>query len=175
MIRLHTLVAVLALTCSGCSDSVTSVHLTRAAAQPEVDRGWIPSVLPASATQICETHDLKRTWVMAHLRSALPTLSSSERHSFRSRPLSHFALTQFHDQSLSGRRFVLHPRRLRDRGGLEAQSRRVLATLLPMNAAYAGHGLWTWRGAATQGGGVARGVGNLGGTGRAIISQAGTG
>ena len=58
MIRLHTLVAVLALTCSGCSDSVTSVHLTRAAAQPEVDRGWIPSVLPASATQICETHDL---------------------------------------------------------------------------------------------------------------------
>jgi len=47
-----------ALTCSGCSDSVRSVHPTRAAAQPDIDRGWIPPVLPASATQIRERHDL---------------------------------------------------------------------------------------------------------------------
>lgn len=58
MIRFHTLAVALALACFGCSDSVTSVHPTRAAAQPDIDRGWIPPVLPASATQIRETHDL---------------------------------------------------------------------------------------------------------------------
>jgi hypothetical protein len=58
MIRFHTLAAVLAFICSGCSDSATSVHPTRVAAQADIDRGWIPPVLPASATQIRETHDL---------------------------------------------------------------------------------------------------------------------
>jgi hypothetical protein len=58
MIRFHTLAAVLALTCISCSESVTSVHPTRVDAQPDIDRGWIPPVLPASATQIRETHDL---------------------------------------------------------------------------------------------------------------------
>jgi hypothetical protein len=58
MIRFHTLAAVLALTCFSCNDSVMSVHPTRVGAQPDIDRGWIPPVLPASATQIRETHDL---------------------------------------------------------------------------------------------------------------------
>jgi hypothetical protein len=60
MSRLHTFVAfiVIAAGFSGCSDIDSSSHATRAAASQDIERGWIPSVLPDSAVQICESHNL---------------------------------------------------------------------------------------------------------------------
>jgi hypothetical protein len=49
---------VLVLACAGCSDTVTSEHATLAAAKQDIERGWIPSVLPSSTVQIRESHDL---------------------------------------------------------------------------------------------------------------------
>lgn len=52
------LAIVVAVACVGCSDTVTSSHATLAAAKPDINRGWIPSVLPQSSVQIRESHDL---------------------------------------------------------------------------------------------------------------------
>ena len=53
-ILLTSLVIVLA----GCDDVVESNHATIAAAKPDIERGWIPPILPASTIQIRESHDL---------------------------------------------------------------------------------------------------------------------
>ena len=44
----------------GCSDVVESTHATIAAAKQNIDRGWIPAVLPASTVRIRESHDLDK-------------------------------------------------------------------------------------------------------------------
>ena len=44
---------------SGCTNDVlSSSHASRADAADTISRGWIPSVLPDSATDINETHNL---------------------------------------------------------------------------------------------------------------------
>ena len=42
----------------GCSDVIESSHATLAAAKQDIERGWIPSILPASTVEIREWHDL---------------------------------------------------------------------------------------------------------------------
>lgn len=43
---------------TGCSDVVASRHATLADARSDIERGWIPPVLPASTVRIRESHDL---------------------------------------------------------------------------------------------------------------------
>ncbi len=43
---------------AGCSDMAESNHATIAAAKADIERGWIPPILPASTVQIRESHDL---------------------------------------------------------------------------------------------------------------------
>ena len=60
ILRIHPL-AVLLMVSSlvGCTDDVVSSrHQTRADAADIVDRGWIPAVLPDSARDIRESHNL---------------------------------------------------------------------------------------------------------------------
>jgi hypothetical protein len=47
-----------AILLAGCSDVVENSHPTLAAAEQDIERGWVPSVLPASTVQIRESHDL---------------------------------------------------------------------------------------------------------------------
>jgi hypothetical protein len=54
----HALAFAVIFACAGCSDSVTSSHATLAAAKQDIERGWIPSVLPSSSVEIRESHDL---------------------------------------------------------------------------------------------------------------------
>ena len=59
--RFHRVIlpACLAIVLTGCSDdAVESNYATLAAAKPDIERGWIPPVLPASTVQIRESHDL---------------------------------------------------------------------------------------------------------------------
>lgn len=39
-------------------EDISSHHATLAEASAEIERGWIPSILPSSATSISETHNL---------------------------------------------------------------------------------------------------------------------
>jgi hypothetical protein len=48
----------LSLLLVGCADVVKSNHATLADAKQDIERGWIPPILPASAVQIREWHDL---------------------------------------------------------------------------------------------------------------------
>lgn len=59
-LRIHLSTLVLAVAAiAGCtSDVVSSSHATRSDAADIVERGWIPAVLPESAKQIRETHDV---------------------------------------------------------------------------------------------------------------------
>lgn len=50
--------AILGILTAGCSEKITSHYTTRTAATADIQKGWIPSVLPASATYIRETHNL---------------------------------------------------------------------------------------------------------------------
>jgi hypothetical protein len=43
---------------TGCSDVVESRHANIAAAKSDIDRGWIPAILPASTVQIRESHNI---------------------------------------------------------------------------------------------------------------------
>lgn len=43
---------------AGCSDVVESSHPTIADAKQDIERGWIPTILPDSTVQIRESHDL---------------------------------------------------------------------------------------------------------------------
>jgi hypothetical protein len=43
---------------AGCSDKIESSHPTLASAKEDIQRGWIPPILPASAVQIHESHDI---------------------------------------------------------------------------------------------------------------------
>lgn len=52
-------IAVLVASLCGCSsDVLSSSHATRAEAADTIGRGWIPAVLPESATDIRESHNL---------------------------------------------------------------------------------------------------------------------
>ena len=56
--RIAVLVVLLSLF-SACTDDVlSSRHATRADAADTIGRGWVPAVLPESATDIRETHNL---------------------------------------------------------------------------------------------------------------------
>ena len=52
------LISSLFLVFAGCSDVIKTSHSTVADARLDIDRGWIPSILPASTVQIRESHDL---------------------------------------------------------------------------------------------------------------------
>ena len=52
------LVVLVTLLCGCTNDVLSSSHATRADAADTISRGWIPAVLPASATEIHETHNL---------------------------------------------------------------------------------------------------------------------
>lgn len=55
----YAILAALVLAVSACTDGkITSSHSARAAAVSDIEHGWIPSVLPKSATDINETHDV---------------------------------------------------------------------------------------------------------------------
>lgn len=58
--RFHrAILAGLAIIVAGCNqDVVESSHATVAAANSDIERGWIPSILPASTVQIRESHNL---------------------------------------------------------------------------------------------------------------------
>lgn len=43
---------------AGCGDIIESSHSTLAAARADIERGWIPPILPVSAAQIRERHNL---------------------------------------------------------------------------------------------------------------------
>jgi hypothetical protein len=58
MSRFSAFIAVFAIGFAGCSDIMSSSHATRAAAEDTIQRGWIPAVLPASAVQIRESHNI---------------------------------------------------------------------------------------------------------------------
>jgi hypothetical protein len=58
MFRFRTFVAVIAVGLCGCGDIKSSSHATRAAAEDTIEHGWIPCVLPASAVQIRESHNI---------------------------------------------------------------------------------------------------------------------
>jgi hypothetical protein len=53
-----TLLACASILLAGCGDTVESSYPTLAAAKQDIERGWIPSVLPTSTVQIRESHDL---------------------------------------------------------------------------------------------------------------------
>lgn len=73
---------------AGCSDVVVSNHATLAEAKSDIERGWIPPVLPVSTVQIRESHDLDANTGhgifafgaedVAQFRSALTSLPSGE-------------------------------------------------------------------------------------------------
>ena len=52
------LVVLVASLCGCSSDVLSSSHATRADAADTIGRGWIPAVLPESATDIRESHNL---------------------------------------------------------------------------------------------------------------------
>ena len=43
---------------AGCTDVVESNYATITEAKPDMERGWIPTILPPSTVQIRETHNL---------------------------------------------------------------------------------------------------------------------
>jgi hypothetical protein len=43
---------------TGCSDVIRTEYATRAAAAEIIQKGWVPSVIPESAAEIREWHDL---------------------------------------------------------------------------------------------------------------------
>ena len=43
---------------SACSDSVSSFHTDLKSAKQDIDRGWIPPILPSSTHAISDTHNL---------------------------------------------------------------------------------------------------------------------
>ncbi len=53
-----TLVVLVTLLCGCFSDVLSSSHATRADAADTISRGWVPAVLPESATDIRESHNL---------------------------------------------------------------------------------------------------------------------
>ena len=58
MFRSLALALVLSIGTPGCNDVQRSSHATRAAADHAIRQGWIPSVLPESALDIGESHNL---------------------------------------------------------------------------------------------------------------------
>lgn len=53
------IIVLLILALTACfSDEISSIHNSRADAVSTIERGWIPSALPESATKIHETHNL---------------------------------------------------------------------------------------------------------------------
>lgn len=52
------LLASAVLLLAGCSDVVESSHPTITAAKEDIQRGWIPEILPDSTSQIRESHNL---------------------------------------------------------------------------------------------------------------------
>jgi hypothetical protein len=60
MKQIHPIVVLLLLFLIGCGETVTNHYPTRAAAEADrlFDRGWLPSLIPATATAITTSNDL---------------------------------------------------------------------------------------------------------------------
>ena len=51
-------IVILMLALAGCSENIRTSHPTLIDAKSDIEKGWIPSVLPASTVKISESHDL---------------------------------------------------------------------------------------------------------------------